>query len=75
MDKTKTRSSKRAEDENFPVGSWLLAARLRPHVAIFYQFARSADDIADDPKLAPQMKVAQLDRCLLYTSPSPRDRG
>ena len=31
-----TPSGKGAGDENFPVGSWLLPARLRPHVAKFY---------------------------------------
>lgn len=30
-----TASGKSAGDENFPVGSWLLPARLRPHVATF----------------------------------------
>ena len=36
--------------ENFPVGSWLLPARARPHVAAVYAFARSADDFADEAK-------------------------
>ncbi|MHA1152706.1 MAG: squalene/phytoene synthase family protein, partial [Alphaproteobacteria bacterium] len=48
-----TPSGKGAGDENFPVGSWLLPARLRPHVAAFYRFARAIDDIADNPALAP----------------------
>ena len=55
-------SGKGAADENFPVGSWLLPARLRPHVARFYAFARAIDDIADDPDLAPDDKVRRLDR-------------
>jgi squalene synthase HpnC len=46
--------------ENFPVGSWLLPARLRPHVAVFYAYARAIDDIADDPKLPPEEKIARL---------------
>lgn len=33
--------------ENFPVASRLLPARVRPHVAAVYAFARGADDIAD----------------------------
>ncbi len=33
----------------FPVGSWLLPARTRPHITIFYAFARAIDDIADNP--------------------------
>ena len=57
-----TPSGKGAGDENFPVGSWLLPARLRPHVATFYAFARAADDIADNPDLAPEDKVHRLDR-------------
>lgn len=34
--------------ENFPVVSLLLPKRIRKHVAIVYQFARQADDIADE---------------------------
>ncbi len=56
-----TPSGKSAADENFPVGSWLIARRLRPHVARFYAFARAIDDIADNPELAPGDKVARLD--------------
>lgn len=56
-----TPSGKTAEDENFPVGSWLLPAKLRPHIARFYAFARGADDVADNPDLAPGDKVARLD--------------
>jgi squalene synthase HpnC len=47
--------------ENFPVGSWLLPAPLRPHVGVFYAFARAIDDIADDPRLTPEEKVARLE--------------
>ncbi len=57
-----TPSGKGARDENFPVGSGLLAARLRPHIADFYAFARAADDIADNPALVPGDKIARLDR-------------
>jgi squalene synthase HpnC len=57
-----TPSGKGAGDENFPVGSWLLPARLRPHVAKFYAFARTIDDIADNPDLAPEDKIRRLDR-------------
>ena len=57
-----TPSGKAAEDENFPVGSWLLQARFRPHVAAFYRFARAIDDIADNPALAPGDKIARLNR-------------
>ena len=56
-----TPSGKGAGDENFPVGSWLIPAVLRPHVAAYYAFARAIDDIADNPALAPEDKIAQLD--------------
>ena len=52
---------KGAGDENFPVGSILIARRLRPHVMRYYAFARAADDIADNPDLAPDEKVRRLD--------------
>ncbi|SDG53395.1 squalene synthase HpnC [Roseospirillum parvum] len=55
------RSGKDAGDENFPVGSFLLPRHLRPHVAAYYRFARAADDIADDPDMRPEDKVAALD--------------
>jgi farnesyl-diphosphate farnesyltransferase len=54
-------SGKDRADENFPVGSALIARRLRPHVHAFYAFARNADDIADSPILSPEDKVARLD--------------
>ncbi len=56
-----TPSGKGAADENFPVGSRLIARRLRPHVATFYAFARAIDDIADNPELTAQEKCARLD--------------
>jgi farnesyl-diphosphate farnesyltransferase len=61
MDNVESWSGKDRGDENFPVGSALIAARLRPHVHAFYAFARNADDIADSPDLAPDDKVARLD--------------
>ena len=53
--------SKDAKYENFPVGSWLLSGKLRPHVKCFYAFARSADDIADNPELSSDEKIKRLD--------------
>ncbi|MFN3075409.1 MAG: squalene synthase HpnC [Alphaproteobacteria bacterium] len=50
-----------ATSENFPVGSVLLPRRIRPVVAAFYHFARTADDVADDPSLSPEQKLALLD--------------
>jgi hydroxysqualene synthase len=55
-------SGKGRADENFPVGSMLIRRDLRPHVHAFYAFARNADDIADSPLLAPEEKLARLDR-------------
>ena len=49
------------ETENFPVGSWLLPARLRGHIGLYYAFARAADDIADDHGRDPNRKIAELD--------------
>jgi squalene synthase HpnC len=57
-----TPSGKAARDENFPVGSWLIRAELRPHVHAFYRFAREADDVADNPALSADEKVRRLDR-------------
>lgn len=52
---------KSAGEENFPVASRLVPKHLRPHVMAFYGFVRLADDIADDPNLDPEVKIAQLD--------------
>jgi squalene synthase HpnC len=57
-----TPSGKAASGENFPVGSFLIRKDLRRHVHVFYLFARAADDIADNPALAPDEKVRRLDR-------------
>ena len=46
--------------ENFPVGSWLLPAHLRPHVATFYEFARAIDDIADSNTIEAREKFDRL---------------
>jgi len=55
-----TPSGKGSADENFPVGSWLLPPALRPHVATYYAFARAIDDIADNPELGAEDKIARL---------------
>ena len=54
-------SGKSEKTENFPVGSWLIAADLRPHVAAYYAWARAIDDIADDPRLNANEKLKRLD--------------
>jgi squalene synthase HpnC len=47
--------------ENFPVASWLVPARLRPHVAAVYAFARIADDFADEPGCTAGERLRLLD--------------
>lgn len=56
-----TPSGKDADYENFPVGSWLLPAHLRPHIARYYRFARAIDDIADNPKTSADEKISRLE--------------
>jgi len=65
--------SKGAGDENFPVASVLIAPALRPHIRAFYAFARAADDIADDPDLGPDQKIARLDAFSDALSGIPQD--
>jgi squalene synthase HpnC len=54
-------SGKGHTDENFPVGSVLIAPRNRPVVLAFYRVARLADDVADNPALSADEKLRQLD--------------
>ncbi len=54
-------TGKTARQENFPVASLLLPARLRRQITAFYRFARLADDVADDPRLTPDDKLDRLD--------------
>ena len=51
----------RAHYENFPVASKLLPARMRPHIAAIYAFARAADDFADEPGLDDAERLRRLD--------------
>ncbi len=46
--------------ENFPVVSLLVPKHLRKHVAIIYQFARQADDIADEGGESASVKHKKL---------------
>jgi squalene synthase HpnC len=55
------RSGKGHRDENFPVASWLIHPRHRRTILAFYEFVRTADDIADHATLAPSEKLALLD--------------
>jgi phytoene/squalene synthetase len=56
------RSGKGHRDENFPVASRVIHPRHRGPILAFYEFVRTADDIADHPSLPPQEKLALLDR-------------
>ncbi len=47
--------------ENFPVASVLLPRRLRRPVEIIYQFARQADDFADEGEAPAEQRLAWLD--------------
>jgi hydroxysqualene synthase len=56
------RSGKGYRDENFPVASFLIHPRHRGVILAFYNFVRTADDIADHAALAPADKLRLLDR-------------
>ena len=51
----------RSHYENFPVASRLLPARMRPHIAAIYAFARLADDMADEGVRPAAERIADLD--------------
>jgi phytoene synthase len=55
----------RTHYENFPVASYLLPRRMRPHIAAIYAFARTADDIADEGTLSADQRLARLNDWLL----------
>lgn len=61
QENVETWSGKDRQDENFPVGSHLIAPRFREPIHRYYAFARNADDIADSAVLAPDDKIARLD--------------
>src|SRR5271154_7033026 len=56
------RSGKGHRDENFPVASWIIHPRHRGLILAFYNFVRTADDIADHATLAAADKLAYLDQ-------------
>ena len=55
------RSGKTHRDENFPVASWIIHPRHRALILAFYNFVRTADDIADHATLAADEKLRYLD--------------
>ena len=46
--------------ENFPVASLLCPPTIRPAVVAIYQFARTADDLADEGTASPATRLADL---------------
>ena len=71
-----------AHYENFPVASRLMPARMRPHIAAVYAFARAADDVADEGDLGRPVRDALLDAWIrrLHAAataqePGPRPEG
>jgi squalene synthase HpnC len=63
----------RSHYENFPVASWLVPADLRMHVAAIYNFARRADDLADEGDDSIEQKLADLDAMGLALDQSMRN--
>ena len=55
------RSGKGDRDENFPVASWIIHPRHRALILAFYNFVRTADDVADHATLPAEAKLAYLD--------------
>jgi hydroxysqualene synthase len=55
------RSGKTHRDENFPVASWIIHPRHRALILAFYNFVRTADDIADHATLEASEKLRLLD--------------
>jgi hydroxysqualene synthase len=61
-DADRWRSGKGHRNENFPVASFLIAPRHRDVILAFYNFVRTADDIADHATLSADEKLLLLDR-------------
>ncbi len=61
-DASALRSGKGDRDENFPVASFLIHPHHRKAIIAFYNFVRTADDIADHASLPAEQKLALLDR-------------
>jgi squalene synthase HpnC len=55
-------SGKGHKNENFPVASILIAPKYRPPVMAFYNFVRTADDVADSATAAPREKLMLLEQ-------------
>lgn len=48
--------------ENFPVASFLIPNNYRKDIAIVYWFARTADDIADEGIVPPEIRIERLNQ-------------
>ena len=57
-DASALRSGKGHRDENFPVASFLIHPRHRGAILAFYNFVRTADDIADHATLPPRREAS-----------------
>jgi squalene synthase HpnC len=60
-DASDLRSGKTHRDENFPVASRLIQPKHREPILAFYEFVRTADDIADHAALTASEKIDLLD--------------
>ncbi|MFA7419978.1 MAG: squalene synthase HpnC [Melioribacteraceae bacterium] len=47
--------------ENFPVLSVTLPREVKKHIAVVYQFARQADDLADEGDVNPELRIKNLE--------------
>ena len=47
--------------ENFPVISRFLPQEIRKHIAVVYQFARQADDLADEGEASDELRTENLE--------------
>ena len=47
--------------ENFPVLSLTLPREVKKHIAVVYQFARQADDLADEGEINPEKRIQNLE--------------
>ena len=48
--------------ENFPVASFLIPKNYRKDIAIVYWFARTADDLADEGIITPEIRIERLNQ-------------
>jgi squalene synthase HpnC len=55
-------SGKGHKNENFPVASFLIAPQNRPPVLAFYNFVRTADDVADHASAPAEEKLQLLEQ-------------